>query len=72
MDSKSGSEAWDIFKEQLNKVVADNVPVSRRRNHNRPAWLSRDILRAIRRKKQLWEDIDKAEAKRNIKRRKRM
>ena len=55
MDSKSGSEAWDIFKEQLNKVVDDNVPVRRRRNHNRPAWLSRDILRAIRRKKQLWK-----------------
>jgi hypothetical protein len=26
----------------------------RRRNHNRPPWLNREILRAIRRKKKLW------------------
>jgi hypothetical protein len=30
------------------------VPLSWRRNHNRPPWLSRNILQAIRWKKQLW------------------
>jgi Reverse transcriptase (RNA-dependent DNA polymerase) len=38
----------------MHELVAKHVPDRRRRNHNRPPWLNRDILRAIRRKKRLW------------------
>ena len=54
---KTGSEAWDIFRDEISAVVAANVPERRRRNHNRPAWLSRDILRAIPREKRLWTRV---------------
>ena len=47
-------EAWSIFKEKIHQAVRDTVPVRKRRNPNRPAWLTQNVLRAIRRKKRLW------------------
>jgi hypothetical protein len=35
-------------------LVEQYVPARRLRNHDRPPWLNRDILRAIRKKKRLW------------------
>ena len=54
LDGKSGSEAWTSLRDHLNGVVNENVPLRRRRNQNRPAWLTKEILCAIRRKKRLW------------------
>ena len=54
MENKSGSEAWEMLRDHINTMVAENVPARRRRNQNRPAWLSKEILCAIRRKKRLW------------------
>ena len=48
-------EAWMILKQEINKVVEEHVPKYRMRNHDKPAWLNRDILREIRRKKRLWQ-----------------
>jgi hypothetical protein len=39
----------------VHELVKKYVPERRRRNHNRPPWLSRNILREIRRKKRLWK-----------------
>jgi hypothetical protein len=47
-------EALDQLRNRLHGLIEKHVPARRRRNHNRPPWLSRDILRAIRRKKRLW------------------
>ena len=54
MGGKSGQEAWDLLKEKIHAAVEKHVPPRRPRNQNRPAWLSQNILRAIRRKKSLW------------------
>jgi hypothetical protein len=51
---KSTEQAWDLLKGRVHGLVEKYVPARRRRNHNRPPWLSREILRAIRRKKRLW------------------
>jgi hypothetical protein len=47
-------EAWDLLQRRLHGLIEKHVPARRRRNHNRPPWLSRDILRAIRHKNRLW------------------
>ena len=54
MDGKSGQEAWELLKNKIHESVDKHVPMRRPRNHNSPAWLSQNILRAIRRKKRLW------------------
>ena len=46
--------AWAILREKVKELINAHVPRRRKRNQNKPAWLSRDILRAIRRKKRLW------------------
>ncbi len=51
---KGAEEAWNILKERVTGLVSQHVPERRRRNQNRPAWLSQEIMRAIRRKKRLW------------------
>jgi hypothetical protein len=33
------------------------VPVRRKRNSNRPTWMTQEILRAVRRKKRIWRAI---------------
>jgi hypothetical protein len=50
----SADQAWDMLKKHVHQLIAKHVPERRRRNNNRPPWLNRDILRAIRRKKRLW------------------
>ena len=52
--SKGAEEAWTILQEKIHAVVQKYVPVFRRRNADRPAWLNQNILREIRRKKKLW------------------
>ena len=54
LDNKNVEEAWTVFTNKIHKAVDKHVPVRRKRNQNRPAWLSTEILRAIRRKKRLW------------------
>jgi hypothetical protein len=51
---KSTQQAWDQVQTRLHELIKKHVPARRRRNHNRPPWLTRDVLRAIRRKKRLW------------------
>jgi hypothetical protein len=47
-------QAWNLLRSKLHCLIEKHVPPRRRRNHNRPPWLSREILRAIRKKKRLW------------------
>jgi hypothetical protein len=50
----SADQAWSKLRDRIHGLVKKGVPERRRRNHNKPPWLSRDILRAIQRKKRLW------------------
>jgi hypothetical protein len=53
----STEESWDIFRRKVTKMVGKFVPVKRKRNQNRPAWMTREILRAVRKKKKLWKKV---------------
>jgi hypothetical protein len=54
MRGATTEQAWTMLKTRVQGLIEKHVPPRRRRNHNRPPWLSRDILREIRRKKRLW------------------
>ena len=59
--------AWKALTSMVEGLVKEFVPERRRRNQNRPPWLTRDILCAIRKKKRIWkrdkERYDKTEYK---------
>jgi Reverse transcriptase (RNA-dependent DNA polymerase)/Endonuclease-reverse transcriptase len=54
LHGQSADQAWNTVKVRVEQLVSRHVPSRRRRNHDRPPWLTREILRAIRRKKKLW------------------
>jgi Reverse transcriptase (RNA-dependent DNA polymerase)/Endonuclease-reverse transcriptase len=64
-------EAWRIFQEKISEVTVECVPARRRRNVNRPPWMTQEILRAIRKKKRIWAKVkaspDKEEYKKQEK-----
>ena len=47
--------AWNMVRDDLVNLVDTFVPKKMRRNHNRPPWMSQQILREIRRRKTLSE-----------------
>jgi hypothetical protein len=47
--------AWSMFKDKLNGLVIEQVPLLPRRTNNKPVWMTREVLRAVRRKRQLWK-----------------
>jgi hypothetical protein len=69
---KDGGDRWRIWQQRRRErenwsLVTMFVPKRRRRNHTRPKWLNRDILRAIRLKKQVWKTTRKKSIKEKYK-----
>ena len=62
---EDGDMAWRMMKARVEDLIQRFVPERRRRNQNRPVWMTQEILRAIRKKKRLWKrdnhKADKAE-----------
>ena len=62
---EDGDMAWRMMKARVEDLIRRFVPERRRRNQNRPMWMTQEILRAIRKKKRLWKrdkhKADKAE-----------
>ena len=56
--------AWQLVKGKVEELTRKYVPVRRRRNQNRPAWMTQEILRAIRKKKRIWKTVKFKEDKR--------
>ena len=50
----SGAEAWDVFKQILETEIDRCVPKKLRRSACRPLWMTKNILRLIRKKRRLW------------------
>jgi hypothetical protein len=55
LDGLSASEAWNCFKEKVEKAVDDHVPLKPRGVSGRPPWMSRNILREVCKKRRLWK-----------------
>jgi hypothetical protein len=54
LHNKTAEQAWAALRNKVDELVRLHVPQRRRRNYNKPPWLNREILRAIRRKKKIW------------------
>ena len=48
-------EAWTTFRSTLDLALAKFVPNSTVRNENTPKWLTREIVKLVRRKKRAWK-----------------
>ncbi len=48
-------QAWEDLRDRLKEAIKAHVPTKVRRDPNKPAWLSKEILRKIRRKRRLWK-----------------
>ena len=57
LSSLSPDDAWLAFRDRVNRVVKTFVPLRKCRNSRRPVWLSRDVLRAVRKKRKLWRQF---------------
>ncbi len=57
MENFTVEEEWGKSREKVESLVATFELKRRRRNHNRPKWMTREILRAIRRKKRMWKTV---------------
>ena len=55
LNNLEADAAWTALKEFLHKTVEEHVPKRRRRNHDRPGWLSQEVVREIRKKKKQWK-----------------
>jgi hypothetical protein len=55
LQGQTAEQAWSTPTDHMHELVSKHVTERRRRNHNRPPSLNRDILQAIRRKKRLWK-----------------
>ena len=51
LTNKSAEEAWVTFKDILNQGLAKFVPRSTVRTDNTPKWLTRELIKLVRRKK---------------------
>jgi hypothetical protein len=57
LKNSGAARAWDILRDKVEDVIQKYVPVRRKKNSNRPAWMTQEILRAVRRKKRIWRKI---------------
>jgi hypothetical protein len=57
LDGATAERAWSIFRDKVTKLVEEHVPIKKRRDQNKPAWMTREILRAVRKKKRLWKKV---------------
>jgi hypothetical protein len=57
--NKNTEESWEIIKERLTNITKTFVPLRKRRPPNKPIWMTREILRAMGKKRRLWKKLGK-------------
>ena len=55
LEGLSGVEAWDTFNEIIRRETEKCVPLMRRRQGSRPLWMTKNVMRIIRKKRRLWK-----------------
>ena len=54
LDGKSGIDSWWFVKEVIDRETERCMPKKRRRTGSRPLWMTRCIMRLIRKKRRVW------------------
>jgi hypothetical protein len=55
LSRRTMEEGWTWFKEQLHNAVEKFVPKSRSRTKLKNPWMTKEILRLIRKKRKVWK-----------------
>jgi hypothetical protein len=55
MRSKTAGEMWSILRRKVGEMVHKHEPTRTVRGRGRPAWLTKEIIAAVRRKQRLWK-----------------
>ena len=55
LENKTVDEAWVTFRKTLDLALAKFVPRSTVRAENTPKWLTRELIKLVRRKKRAWK-----------------
>ncbi len=55
LKKKNTEESWDIIKDRLTNLTSTFVPLRKRRPPSKPIWMTREILRAMGKKRRLWK-----------------
>jgi hypothetical protein len=54
LHGRSVHDMWAIFRKEVESEVKKNVPIRKERKGGRAAWMTREIMAAVRKKKRLW------------------
>ncbi len=54
LQGRSAEEMWTIFRSEVEEIVKKHVPDRKIPKGGRAAWMNRDLMAAVRRKKRLW------------------
>lgn len=54
LSGKSGVEAWDVIKAKIDEETEKCVPKKLRRVNSRPLWMTRNVMRLVRKKRRAW------------------
>ena len=59
MESLNRHDCWDKFKSEINRVTERYVPLKCVKKPGRPRWITREILRLLRQKREAWRKYKK-------------
>jgi hypothetical protein len=55
LEQQTASDAWATFRKKMDALVEKHVPLKPRGKPGRPPWMTRDILRLVRKKRRMWK-----------------
>ena len=65
LEGKSGQEGWEYIKQRIDEETDKCVPKKLRRISSRPLWMTRNVMRKIRKKKRAWRWYTSSKYSRN-------
>ena len=60
-EGRSGVECLEVFYEVVMRETERCIPKKMRRKSSRPLWMSKNIIRLIRKKRRLWQNYTSSE-----------
>jgi hypothetical protein len=61
LEDRAVEEGWRFFRKKLSETVEKNVPKCGERTKLKNPWMTREILRLIRRKRRKWKEVEGSE-----------
>ena len=55
MDGLDANQCWEVFKLKMEKAQDAAIPKKMRRVGSRPVWMTKNVMRVIRKKRRLWK-----------------